>query len=561
MKNDVLLLIIVYPESKMVFTLHRYIFREVFKVFILATVALTLMMSLGSILRPVQEYGVGPAQVVHLMGYFLPITLTFVLPMAALFATSLVYGRLACDNELDACRASGISLLPLVYPGLLLAIIVATANLLLSFYVMPDFVQRAENSLKNDARQILFRNIQRRGYYQLPPDEQYKIYADNADIKNNILSGVVVAEVSDKGAIKKITTAQTAKVTFNPHDKFNEVRIIAYNTHQMGPAEDAGFSAEWLSLTAEFGSLLGDNIRFKKIDEMKQIQLDPMLFDPVAKLARRVYSQFTAELLAQQLNETFDSNANQSSAAVQVRPQAFQLHSDRQVIEFSADNCTVRDEKRIELVNNVVIKERWLQSTRPDRTLRCQKAFLNLEGDELAPTLTLDIINAKWLTEQGVENLLSRYIIRGLVLPAAVSDHFKTNNVLSEINPTAVSAALHKGPSERLANLQYQLNRKTARTLAQIQAETHSRLVFGVGCITLIMTGIGLGIILKGGHLLTAFAASAVPALALITCIMMGKNIAENLGSRAFSGIGLMWFCLIVLSVMTLAMYRRLLRH
>ncbi len=35
----------------MVFTLHRYIFREVIKVFILATVALTLMMSLGSILR------------------------------------------------------------------------------------------------------------------------------------------------------------------------------------------------------------------------------------------------------------------------------------------------------------------------------------------------------------------------------------------------------------------------------------------------------------------------------------------------------------------------------
>ena len=152
----------------MVFTLHRYIFREVFKVFILATVALTLMMSLGSILRPVQEYGVGPGQVIDLMIYFLPITLTFVLPMAALFATTLVYGRLANDNELDACRASGISLLLLVYPGLILAIIVATANLLLSFYVMPAFVHRAENSLKNDARQILFRNIQRKGYYSLP---------------------------------------------------------------------------------------------------------------------------------------------------------------------------------------------------------------------------------------------------------------------------------------------------------------------------------------------------------------------------------------------------------
>ena len=184
-------------KSNMVFTIHRYIFREVIKVFVLATVALTLMMSLGSILRPVQEFGVGPGQVVRLMIYFLPVTLTFVLPMAALFATTLVYGRLANDNELDACKASGISLLTLVYPGLILAVIVATANLLLGFYVMPAFMHRAENSLKNDARQILFRNIQRKGYYSLPPDGQYRIYADNADITNNILSGVVAAEIFD----------------------------------------------------------------------------------------------------------------------------------------------------------------------------------------------------------------------------------------------------------------------------------------------------------------------------------------------------------------------------
>jgi len=159
----------------MVFTLQRYVFRETFKVFVLATVALTLVLSLGSILRPVQEYGAGPRQVVHLIGYSLPITLTFVLPMAALFATSLVYGRFASDNELDACRASGISLQTLVYPGLALAIMVAIANLILSFHVVPAFVHLAEKSLKADAKQILFRNIQRRGYYKVPPDERLSL--------------------------------------------------------------------------------------------------------------------------------------------------------------------------------------------------------------------------------------------------------------------------------------------------------------------------------------------------------------------------------------------------
>ena len=535
----------------MVFTLHRYIFREVFKVFVLAAVALTLIMSLCSILRPVQEYGVGPGQVVDLMIYFLPITLTFVLPMAALFATTLVYGRLANDNELDACKASGISLLPLVYPGLVLAVIVATANLLLSFYVMPGFVQHAESSLKNDARQILFRNVQRKGYYQLPPDEKYRIYADNADIRNNILSGVVAAEVADGSRIKRIITADTAKVDFIPHEKFNEVRITAHNTYQIGPDEDSGLSAEWLSLTAEFGSLMGDNIQFKKIDEMKKIKIDPLLFDPVNKIARRLYAQFTAELLAQCINETF---ASQTSPY-------FRLHSDRQIVEFTAKNCAIRDEKQLRLTDDVVVVLRDLQNSRPPRSLLANKAFLNIEGDELTPTLTLDVRNAKWQTEQNSENLLNRQIIRGLILPTSVTDHFKSPDILKDITPQAISSALHNPPGNYLTTLQKDLRKKITKTLAQIKAETHSRLVFGIGCITLILTGIGLGVILKDGHLLTAFAASALPALALITIIIAGKNLTENLSIKSNVGIVLMWTGLIVLSVLAFLLYRRLLKN
>jgi hypothetical protein len=49
----------------MVFTLHRYMFRELLRIFILATIALTLILSLGMILQPVQKFGVGPRQAVH----------------------------------------------------------------------------------------------------------------------------------------------------------------------------------------------------------------------------------------------------------------------------------------------------------------------------------------------------------------------------------------------------------------------------------------------------------------------------------------------------------------
>ncbi len=537
----------------MVFTLHRYIFRELLRVFVLTVVALTLIMSLGGILQPVQEYGVGPRQVIHLMGYFLPITLTFVLPMAALFAGALVYGRLTSDNELDACRASGISLLTMVYPGFVLAIIVAIANLLLSFHVMPAFIHSAEKSLKANAKHIFFRNIQRKRYYKLPPDGRYLIYADQTNKQNDALSGVVIIEVK-YNEIKKIITAEGAKVSFKLADKFNEVEIIAYRANQMG-AEDEG-GAEWLSLTTKFGSLLGDDIKFKTIDEMKRIEADLMHFYPIDKLARDTYAQLTAELLAQDIKTKIAGSTNNF----------YHLLGMPNSVKFTAGQCSAHDEEEVELSDNVVVIEYDTDSKRPLRTMRCTKASLHIEGDKLAPTLTMDISNATVKEEGSEEFQRMRQIVRGLVLPPAVetiANEFKTekNGSLSLRVEKLAFELTGLQPSPQLTKLQNALQRKIRKTLVQIKAEIHSRLVFGIGCVSMILIGIGLGIIKKGGHLLSAFGASCVPAAVLIVCIISGKHITENLSSQNVSGIALMWAGLVFLSLLAVVIYGRLLKN
>jgi len=543
-----------YEMPDMVFTLHRYIFRELLKVFVPAALALTLILSLGSILRPVQEYGVGPRQVVHLMGYFLPIALTFVLPMAALFAAALVYGRFASDNELDTCRASGICLLTLVYPGVALAIMVAIANLILSFHVVPTFVHRAESALKADAKQILFRNIQRKGFYKLPPEGQYVIYADQANLKNDTLSGVVVAEVKHN-EIQNIVTAESAKINFDPHERFNEVQITAYNTYKIGTEDEGGFSAEWLPLTMEFGSLLGDDIKFKKIGEMKEIRdIDLMLFYPIAKLARGIYAQFTVESLAEDIADRITDEPGSF----------YKLHSAEKFVEFTAGHCSAGDRKEVELSGEVVVVEYDTAGKQRLRTLQCEKASLHLEGDEMAPTLTMELYNPTWHRVEGPEGLAMGWLrIRGLIMPKAVRDvtnKFATEDGL-DAKKLASQSALQKGPSSKLKALQNKLQQTIRNTLAEIEAEIHSRLVFGIGCVSLIMIGIGLGIIFRGGHLLSAFGASSVPAAVLIVCIMMGKNITKNPKVQTGSGIVLMWAGLVFLSLLAVGIYRKLLKN
>ena len=148
-----------------------------------------------------------------------------------------------------------------------------------------------------------------------------------------------------------------------------------------------------------------------------------------------------------------------------------------------------------------------------------------------------------------------------MIIPNAVTDQFETEDVLEAIKLASESPALRKGPSTKLKALQDKLQEKIDYTLSEIEAEVHSRLVFGIGCVSVIMIGIGLGIILRRGHLLSAFGASSVPAGMLIVCIMMGKNIIKNTGAQAGSGIVLMWAGLVFLSLLAMVIYRKLLKN
>jgi lipopolysaccharide export LptBFGC system permease protein LptF len=522
----------------MVFTLHRYVLWELIKVFTLASVALTLMLSLGSLLRPIQNYGVGPEQALRLLSYLLPITLTFVLPIAAIFAASLVYGRFASDNELDACRASGIGLWTLIYPGLVLAILVAITNLFLSFYVVPNYVHRAEKAVKADAKQILFRNLQRKGSYELPG---HRIHADAVNLAKNELEGIVIAETGNKPT-KKIITARRAQVDIEAHKNFNQIMITAYDVYQFDEQGQVYFKN--LRIGDEMGSLLSDNIKFKKIDEIKRIRSDPMQFSPIAKLATQTYLQLVAELFA-------------AEAAAQLAQGAeMQLRGDNELVRYTATACNVKKDAEIELSGNVVVSEydNAQKTTLPDYVYRSSRAVIKVEDGPAGIFFEMIITGTpEWTRPDGTKGWSSQHIIKNLSLPSSVGQKLGPD-ILKTV---AAMPTLLKQPSPDLVKLHARLKKEIECDMTDIDVEINSRLVFGVGCIVLILIGAGLGIILKGGHLLTAFGASAIPAAALIVCIAMGRNLAFNRGDV---GILLMWCSLLVLTLLAAALYRKLLK-
>ena len=168
--------------------LHRYIFMELVKVLVLSTAALTFFLAIAYALSQLRERGLGPADSVQLVLYFVPAMLVFAMPISALLTTTLVYGRLSSDNELTACRASGISMSSLLWPALVVGLLIGCANFVLFDRVIPWAKESAARVGTDHIERIFFNRLQTNKFFEYKASGFY-IYAKHTE--GHMLYGVV----------------------------------------------------------------------------------------------------------------------------------------------------------------------------------------------------------------------------------------------------------------------------------------------------------------------------------------------------------------------------------
>ncbi|HUT37318.1 MAG TPA: LptF/LptG family permease [Planctomycetota bacterium] len=170
--------------------LHRYVLWELVRSFVISFAALTGMMLLGSLYKPLR-LGVGPDDLARLIPLVLPHLYSWVIPAALLSACVMAYGRLSADNELKAICGCGVPLRYVCYPALVLGLVLTTLAIPLNDWLVPHSALLRERELRRIFFDEPFR-ISLLGSQITTKIGGYKIYVES--VEGNTLRNVVVIE-------------------------------------------------------------------------------------------------------------------------------------------------------------------------------------------------------------------------------------------------------------------------------------------------------------------------------------------------------------------------------
>lgn len=137
--------------------LPRYVMGQVAKAFFLAVTTLTSVFVLVIVVAKAAEAGLGPREIVALLPFAVPSTLPYTAPVALLFAVTVVYGRIASDQEILAAKAAGLSVLTVLTPTLIFGAVLSLGLLSISNEAIPRANHHAKAALLRNIEDMLYR--------------------------------------------------------------------------------------------------------------------------------------------------------------------------------------------------------------------------------------------------------------------------------------------------------------------------------------------------------------------------------------------------------------------
>src|ERR1700733_13501822 len=232
--------------------LDRYIFREILFPALIALVALTFIAFLafsrqiGWLFELLVRQSASIWEIWPIAAAILPNVLTFTIPMAVLVGILTGFGRMSSDSEAIAFRASGVSMIRLLAPVMLLGIIAWGANLALTMWIAPrTAAQLRDLQYEMIAKQVSL-DVTPRVFNESIPN--IVLYVQNMTQQGLNWNGILFADTSQPDQ-PKVTFAQSG--TLMKDDEHQQFVLTLTNgaTHTVPPKTPDKYSYDRFETT------------------------------------------------------------------------------------------------------------------------------------------------------------------------------------------------------------------------------------------------------------------------------------------------------------------------
>jgi lipopolysaccharide export LptBFGC system permease protein LptF len=531
-------------------TLFFYIFKDLLKVFLLSSGALAGIMSFGGLLRPLTQHNLAIAQVGQMLGYFMPAMTNYSWPIAALFATTFVYGRLSADNELTACRAAGMSYSQMLVPAMMLGTIVTLLSAFFLAIVVPRSFLQAEKIIYSNLAQLVASQIDRTQRISLnSPQQSVTLFARSADVlePNAARPDLQAVELHDVAIVtysnekakdqpkvpREFYQAESATAYIEmPKDADGDVQITTQmiNGGRTSRAGGDGSKQSLVNVSVETSiagpfplvSPVRETAKFMDIFRLTELRKNPegskRMQRSLAELAtvdqRTAFIKYLAEELRAGRSVLLSGNENGKPATYTIEPPQPIAGARGPSITISPDDVLTIADGTPEKPGVVFRSDGAVNFSG-----RAHEVVLhaNPNADAKLIYAKIEVRDATLMYREQESTLVSREWNVSVPMPERISK-------LSGRTVKDYFADRSDVGIARQGRLQSDYHRQTN----QIESELHARFGFAFSCFALAIVGAAIGMLFKSGNFVSAFAVSVGPALLSIVLIVTGQHICES---------------------------------
>lgn len=561
-------------------TLFWYVFKDLLKIFLMASGALAGIMSFGGLLRPLTQNGLDGSQVALLLRYSMPAMSTYSLPVAALFATTVVFGRMAADNEITACRASGISFLSMTTPAMLLGLLVSIGSMFLLCFTVPNATLKIEQVVMSNLAKLVVHQIDQAhethfGGYTIFAQDAYLAPTDSLRPNEQavVLRGPLIVNYTnppnppDKWfhIAKDFYSAREAiaYIHQDPEEGAARLRVVltdgvVFPRRLSGPKSEQGGLGSAQFGQVEIPSQLEQKTKFMNIFQLKDLERDPARGRNVrrvtAKFIREDQAHAYAAQLARKLNDLNDGTGKGTGKCVlQTIGETFSIFRDADTdVSVKANTITLNAPP-----GGKPLIFRQESSGQVRLTAESTRTRISVEADSERDQLVVSVDMRDALVDAGDTQSPKAELSRKIVVPmpqtiAAMKGRTARQYLESNVRPE---------PQRQ------QLLFAWVDLINHIRSELHARLAFVISCLLLVLVGAALGMMFRSGNFLTAFAVSVIPAMLSVVLIVTGQHTAENVpqwiradNNPLNAGITIIWAGNVVIAIAAVVLLWRLQR-